>query len=170
MQPAFSEKCWFSLSLCFKEMTSHTSHSSWLLCLKIQQLTPPSSGNNREKGTITESRKRERKLLLQLLLISTYLSHRESFQYPTTKQRVFPLNVGHSTWGRQRKEVSSVSVFRHRMCWGLWAEIPTFSVLHGERVTAAPALVHRPRVHTVDAHTDIEIWSKIRYFYFPLYL
>lgn len=73
-------------------------------------------------------KERERKLLLQLLSTITHLSHRESFQYPTTKRWLFPLNVGHSMWDGERKEVSLVSVFRHRMCWGLWAEIPTCTV------------------------------------------
>lgn len=63
----------------------------------------------------------------------------------------------------EREEVSLVPVFRHRMCRGLWAEIPTFTVLHGERVTAARQLVHLPRSNWCTS-IDIKIWSKM---YFP---
>lgn len=104
VQPAFNVKTLvFLLSTFYR---NDNSRSSCRLCLKIHQwvksLTPPfsSNKNKRERVTIPES-ERERKLLLQLLLTITYLSHRESFQYPTTKRWVFPLNVGHSIWDRE---------------------------------------------------------------------
>lgn len=40
--------------------------------------------------------------------------------------------------------MSLVAVFRHRMCRGLWAEIPTFAVQHSERVTATRSLCTPP--------------------------
>lgn len=65
----------------------------------------------------------------------------------TTERWVFPLTVGHIQREKKREEVSLVSVFRHRMCRGLWAEIPTFAVQHSERVTATRSLAHHPRNH-----------------------
>lgn len=142
------QRCWFSFSL--PRYSNDNSHSSCLLCLKIHSqrvktLTPPfTSSTEWARGSARRD----------LLLTIAHLSHRESFQYPTTKRWVFPLNVGHSIWAsqrlreREREEVSSVSVFRHRMCWGLWAEIPTFTARHGERVTATHARASAPLPRT----------------------
>lgn len=68
-----------------------------------------------------------------------YLSRKESFQYAT---KVFPLNVGHSMWDRERGSVFSVSSL------GTGCELKYRLFTHSERVTATLTILHLPRVHT----------------------
>lgn len=89
------------------------------------------------------SRKRERKLAL----LSTFALPQRKFPILQSAEFFHWLLATFREREKKREEVSLVSVFRHRMCRGLWAEIPTFAVQHSERVTATRSLAHHPRNH-----------------------